>query len=639
MGIASLTLMAFAFMSAPPQAVQARDGPPSGQNDQASSPAIRSGIEAEIGRTLTELHDRMIDLADQLIERVDVPDDREGLLAIQPTRFESAKASQKGAELALQAAEIALTEFEKASKVQEEVQADEELKLAQRELERVRSRPQSKARRLLIEQAKKGANIDVAPLILADMEEKKAELQLRRAETKRDVLLNITKPVRAAELRSAVERERSEELAKRATLSLEGSKLSMGKQIKKAHELAAAAGKARNPHDRQALAALDRAIPVEEQLRTMLEQAAKTGKADDRVRQNVQDLTNQLRALVAQAEIERSAACFDALKAAFSAGGGIKPRLTAVRGRERVPASTVIQGADAANPTALASRIRGKLKTQQNRIIDLASQLKTRVDPTDELADQRVNQEISAKSAQAQFENAKLAREIAEIAVVEYNEGIFVQDRETLKRERTLAQSDRDRQRDRVELLKARLAENKPQAKSSPDDAANESRLNDIVESAQLDLRRAELALADVESKLKILEEYTKPKRQKELQSLVEKAKSEELTKRAECELRQFKVNSLQAAIKARRLSPEERTAREAQERQTRSRIGRSIAFAEQLQSKLDQFTTNGKPDDPLRGELQDLSNQLQVLLDQAEAERSAAQFDALKARIHSAAK
>ena len=44
------------------------------------------------------------------------------------------------------------------------------------------------------------------------------------------------------------------------------------------------------------------------------------------------------------------------------------------------------------------------------------------------LNDQLVNQKITTKSAEANHENAKLTREVAEIAVVEYEEGIFKQD-------------------------------------------------------------------------------------------------------------------------------------------------------------------------------------------------------------------
>ena len=43
------------------------------------------------------------------------------------------------------------------------------------------------------------------------------------------------------------------------------------------------------------------------------------------------------------------------------------------------------------------------------------------------LKDQLINQKITVKSAEANYENAKLAREVAEIAVMEYSEGIYKQ--------------------------------------------------------------------------------------------------------------------------------------------------------------------------------------------------------------------
>ncbi len=293
--IAAAALLAFGFMSAPPMAVQARDGLPSGQKDQAPDPANPAGFAAEIRRTLKELHDRMIGLAEQLIERVEVPGDLEGQLAIQPTRIKSAQASLKSAELAREAAEIAVAEFEKGTVVQEEAAAEEELKLARRDLERLRWRiPQSKDRRLQIEQAAKGSNVDLAPLLIAELEEKNAGFVTELAESKRKILFEYTKPTRLKELRAAVEKAKADGLAARARWQLEQAKLRRLQQVTKAREVGASASKARNPHDRQALAALDRAIPTEEQLRAKLDQLSKDGKPDDRLRQEIHDLTNQV---------------------------------------------------------------------------------------------------------------------------------------------------------------------------------------------------------------------------------------------------------------------------------------------------------------------------------------------------------
>ena len=58
------------------------------------------------------------------------------------------------------------------------------------------------------------------------------------------------------------------------------------------------------------------------------------------------------------------------------------------------------------------------------------------------LRDQLINQRITTKSAEANFQNAKLTREVAEIAVVEYEQGIYIQDLATVEGEIKLAESD-----------------------------------------------------------------------------------------------------------------------------------------------------------------------------------------------------
>ena len=58
------------------------------------------------------------------------------------------------------------------------------------------------------------------------------------------------------------------------------------------------------------------------------------------------------------------------------------------------------------------------------------------------LNDQLINQKITTKSAKANFQNATLTREVAEIGVVEYEEGIYKQDLATVKGEIKLAESD-----------------------------------------------------------------------------------------------------------------------------------------------------------------------------------------------------
>jgi HlyD family secretion protein len=111
---------------------------------------------------------------------------------------------------------------------------------------------------------------------------------------------------------------------------------------------------------------------------------------------------------------------------------------------------------------------------------------------------QRTRLTIALQSAAADYENAKLTYVVAEIAVVEYTDGIFKQDRDSLKDELALAESDLQR------------------ARNSPASA----------EQAKLRVERAK-------QRLTTLEEYTKSKTVKELQSEVAKAKADERAKKA----------------------------------------------------------------------------------------------------------
>jgi hypothetical protein len=634
--LAALALLVLALMSSAPSAVLPREDSRSKSDAKAGDQSTSSGFAAEVRRTLKEQHDRMVILADQLIEITDVgkksdlANDHEVQLAIQPTKIESAKARVQSAELARQAAEIAVTEFENGSFVREQARADAEVKLARRELERLQSRiPRSTERRLMIEQAEKGARINVAPLIVAELQEKKAGYVLEQAESKRKVLLEYTNGFRSRELRAQVEKARSEELHAKATRELEAFRLNKLQQTQKEGELAAGRARSRDPHDRQALTALDRAIPVEEQLRAKLERADKSSTTDSQRQQEIQNLSNQLRALVDQADIERSAARFDALKAtAPSTGRRVAGRTAGAAGIES-PATAKVQNPVTAPAPSTPADLRWTLKTQQDRILNLASQLEAHFDPAASLADQLVNLQITARSHKANFENAKLTREVAEIAIVEYEQGIFIQDKQTLTAERLLALNDRDRQRDRVQLAREMVA---------GAEKAKDPQLNDILEAEQIELGRRAILLADSDCKLKVLEEYSKPKRLKELRSEVERARADELAKRAESELSQSRVKQVQEAIKTQRRFADQRRAREELDRRTRDSLNRAISIAEQLQAKLDQLAPSVKPEDLAQRQARDLSNQLQLLLDEAEAEQSAAQFDGLKAGIHSAA-
>ena len=307
-----------------------------------------------------------------------------------------------------------------------------------------------------------------------------------------------------------------------------------------------------------------------------------------------------------------------------------------VRAGDGLQASPSAPAPDPVGQSGFVAEIRWTLKKQHDQMIGLANRLIRRSDGYDNLVNQRTNQQITVESAVASFINAQLTREVAEIAVVEYEQGVFRQDIDIAEGERRLAESDLSRARDVLEFGKAQLAKIKQASKGSTADLANEFRVADFVIDAERRLPRSELAFRQAESKPKMLEAYTKPKRIKELQSEVAKARSVELAKQAVSELEKSKLKRLEQAIKG--LDLPDRKAWDLLNRQALASLDRAMLIESQLRIKLDQGTKDGKPDEPLRHEIQVLSNQLQALVDQAAFDESAAGFDEWKPRIHAAA-
>jgi len=144
-------------------------------------------------------------------------------------------------------------------------------------------------------------------------------------------------------------------------------------------------------------------------------------------------------------------------------------------------------------------------------------------------------QQIASRKAEAEFHNARLTREIAEIAVLEYAEGIYVQDIATVNGEIKLAESDLRRAEDRLDWARRMFDKGfvPPATKNSE----------------ELNLKRAVFALEQACSKKRVLVEFTKGKTIKELKSEVEKARSDELAKKAAWELEKAKEVKLERQV------------------------------------------------------------------------------------------
>ncbi len=170
------------------------------------------------------------------------------------------------------------------------------------------------------------------------------------------------------------------------------------------------------------------------------------------------------------------------------------------------------------------------------------------------LKDQLVNQRITTKAAEANFLNAKLAREIAEIAVKEYVEGVYMHELADLKRlvdgaRNSIAKLEERRERTRAarQRVKDTLAA-AGGAKTAADIVA-EVDIQDRLDEAELGLERERRSLAQAEWKRDVLQKITYPKTIKELESEVKKTHSNELAKMATWELEKSKEDKLERQI------------------------------------------------------------------------------------------
>jgi hypothetical protein len=131
------------------------------------------------------------------------------------------------------------------------------------------------------------------------------------------------------------------------------------------------------------------------------------------------------------------------------------------------------------------------------------------------LASRLINQQITERGAMASYQNARLTREVAEIAVVEYERAIIKQDR--------LVWSNR-MLRKGYESLGRNISE-------------------------QLPSRQADFNIEQAQTRLDVLEKFTKDKTIEELQSEVVRAKAAELAKKAILGWEQARLKAIMAEL------------------------------------------------------------------------------------------
>lgn len=237
---------------------------------------------------------------------------------------------------------------------------------------------------------------------------------------------------------------------------------------------------------------------------------------------------------------------------------GLKPNLAGLLGKEQVMVVTykVNKGA-----LAITVKERGNLESSKNE--DVMSEVEgsttiikilpegTRVRKGElvceldsaSLKDQLTNQRITVQQAEAAYQNSKLTREVAEIALNEYIEGTYMQDIRQAEGEKALAETEMLRAKDRLKWANQMF------------DKGYLSNTAKVAEEANL--QRATFNKEQAETKITVLKEYTKKKMTTDLNSNIEKARSDELAKEATLNLEKEKEAKLTVQIdKCKLLAP-----------------------------------------------------------------------------------
>jgi HlyD family secretion protein len=170
------------------------------------------------------------------------------------------------------------------------------------------------------------------------------------------------------------------------------------------------------------------------------------------------------------------------------------------------------------------------------------------------LKDQLTANMIATRQAEGAHSNAKLEVELAKIALVEYREGIFKQEQASLQGEieewlQAQAKTQTRIARTKTAIERLNRAMIQPGA-GSPADIAAEVELKDRLDDADDRLAQQSKALEFAQTKLMVLEKFTRELKGKQLESEIESKKANQLSKEAAVTLSRSKEDKIRRQIK-----------------------------------------------------------------------------------------
>ena len=171
------------------------------------------------------------------------------------------------------------------------------------------------------------------------------------------------------------------------------------------------------------------------------------------------------------------------------------------------------------------------------------------------LRDRLINQEIAERRAGAAYLNARLAREVAEIAVTEYVEGVSKLEIRALESQIAGAEPAIRKAADRLERIRRAREQMKDAARGatgkatkSPADILAELDIVDRLEAAEQTLRDEKTSLELSRSRLDVLEKYTREKTTKALKIEAERKRTEEAARKEAWMLEKSRAEKLRQA-------------------------------------------------------------------------------------------
>jgi hypothetical protein len=270
---------------------------------------------------------------------------------------------------------------------------------------------------------------------------------------------------------------------------------------------------------------------------------------------------------------------------------------------------------------------RQTLREIHDAMATLANRLLTEGAPSKPTEADVSSQKTAVESAKAACQQMLLAREAAELALREYENGTFPRERFNREFDVDRAKADLESADQAIGLTKARYARLGPTKSRSAADLAAGRGLEREVLSAELKQKKAAFQLEQAQSKLKLLVKYDHEKQLRELNARVDKARSDELARRVTLQIEDRKLKRMQ--------EPPEMSGTPSDER---GRIGalldEAAAIEEKLSARLDQIKDGDDADPSLRTEIADLARSLKTIIRRAQSEQAAAEFGRLKSEL-----